>query len=82
MNYKKKLFGLYHGANAFCTKDFLDLVPVFNHSNFLQIRLKRAIGCSQRKTAVMTEGRSFATGVTLCHFVFPFLTIIAKLGKI
>jgi hypothetical protein len=76
------LFALDHRSNAFCAQGFLNLAPVFDHGDFLQVGFESPVCCSQRETAVVTKGRCLATGIALCHFLFPFLTFTTKLGKI
>jgi hypothetical protein len=71
---------LYHRTNAFRAQGFLNLFTVLNHSDLLQIGFEGPSGCSQRKTAVVTKGGCFSTGIALRHFLSSFPYIYYKIG--
>lgn len=48
----------------------MDLSPVFNHQNFLQIRTESPIGCPHRETSTMSKHSFLAAIFTLSHSQF------------
>ena len=54
--------------DAFGAQRLFDQTTLFHHRNFLEIRFERAVGCTQRERAIMTEGSCLAAVITLCHF--------------
>jgi hypothetical protein len=54
------MLAFYHRSDAFCAKDLLNLFPIFDDGNFLQVRFKSTIGRSQRKTSVVAKSSGLA----------------------
>jgi hypothetical protein len=68
---------LYNRADALGAQDFTDFAAVLENRNLLQVRTESTVGSTQRKAAVMSESRRFATSFAFSHLLIPSSTVIA-----
>ena len=62
--------------DALRAQDLFDHATLLHYRDLLQVRLERAIGRALREGTAVTEGGCFSAGVTLCHDIYPFNTMI------